>query len=80
MVEEKADHKRVVVRARAKDHLRKLQKLGSHLAIPIHEDEGTDYAYRVYMIKEQWKESLAQAGGRYRLLQFQGLLERGAVS
>jgi hypothetical protein len=24
--------------------------------IPIREDEGTDYAYRVYMTKEQWKE------------------------
>lgn len=60
VVEVNGDHKRVVVRARAKDHLEKLRKLGGHKLMPIREDEGTDYSFRVYMEKEQWKELLGK--------------------
>lgn len=35
VVEVKGDHKRVVVGTRARDHLKKLQKLASHMASPF---------------------------------------------
>jgi len=77
VVEVNGDHTRVVVHARAKDHLKKLQKLASHKAIPIHEDEGTDYAYRVYMTKEKWKEVLGKLADGIDYTNFKDSVEEG---
>ena len=53
-----ADRGRIVVRARVRRHLEALRSRfpGELADSPVVDDEGTDYAYRLYVAKPVWKE------------------------
>ncbi len=55
------DPKRVMVRARLREHLEALRERFAALLgqCPIHQSQQTDYAYRLFVDKSVWAEVLA---------------------
>ena len=50
----------VMVRARARSHLLRLQKAYALMPFKIHTDTGTDYAFRMILPKKLWVEVAAE--------------------
>lgn len=73
VVEDKADSRRVVVRARSREHLESVVPPSR-----IIETTDTDYRYRAYMLKEEWKRIMLKLIDNIDYSNFKNSVPEGA--